>query len=90
MSCPRKNKNCKPCLIYKCKGGNFICSGNNNKPTKYKKDYVILCLKGQLTNRSIEMTCQEACLIASAIMSTTGNLAPSIIEKQNATSKKKE
>jgi hypothetical protein len=83
LKCPRKNKNCNPCLIYKCKSKNFICSGINNKPTKYKKDYVTLCLKGQLSNRIIEMTCEEACFIASAIMSTTGNLAPAIIKDPN-------
>jgi len=81
FKCPRKNKNCKPCLIYQCKGSNFICSGVNKKPTKYKKDYITLCLKGQLANRSIEMTVEEACFIASAIMGTAGNLAPSIIKE---------
>ncbi len=81
LKCPRKNKHCSPCLIYKCKGGNFICSGINTKPAKYKKDNVNLCLRGQLANRTIEMTCEEACFIASALMSTTGTLAPAIIEK---------
>lgn len=81
MKCPKKNKNCTPCLIYRCKNGNFICSGINDKPMKYKKDYVNLCLKGQLANRTIEMTCEEACFISSALMSTTGNLSPKIIEK---------
>ena len=81
LKCPRNNKNCSPCLIYKCKGKNFICSGINKKPTKYKKDFVTLCLKGQLSNRIMEMTVQEACFITSAIMSTTGNLAPIIIKE---------
>jgi hypothetical protein len=81
MSCPRKKKDCTLCLLYKCKGGNFICSGINKKPTKYKNDNITLCLKGQLTNRNIEMTVEEACFIASALVSTVGNLAPGILEK---------
>jgi len=81
FKCPRKNKNCKPCLLYQCKGGNFICSGINSKPTKYKKDYITLCLKGQLSNRIIEMTIEESCFIASSLIASIGTLAPTIIEK---------
>jgi hypothetical protein len=81
LKCPRKNKNCKPSLIFGCKGDNFICSGINKKPSKYKKDYVMLCLKGQISDRSMEMTVEEACFITSAIMATTGTLAPAIIKE---------
>lgn len=81
LKCPKKNKHCKPCLIFECKGGNYICSGINKKPTKYNKDNVTLCLSGQLANRTLEMTQEEACFIAAAIITTTGNLAPAIIEK---------
>lgn len=81
LKCPKKNKNCNPCLIYKCKTNNYICSGINQKPTKYKNDFVTLCIKGKLANRTLEMTVEEACFISSALMATTGNLAPTIIKE---------
>jgi hypothetical protein len=82
MRCLRKNKNCSPCLCLKAKGKNFICSGINSKPSKCKTDYVMLCLSGELSNRSIEMTIREASFILSALAMTLGELAPPIIEKQ--------
>jgi len=82
MSCPKKNKSCTQCLIYKGRGKNFICSGINKKPDKYKHDNVQLCLSGELCSREIQMTKQEACFITSVLMATVGQIEPSIIKKQ--------
>jgi hypothetical protein len=81
LKCIRKNKNCIPSLCIKGKGRNFICSGINSNPSKYKKDNIMLCLSGELTNRSIEMTIQEAAFIISVLSMVLGELAPSILEK---------
>ena len=82
MNCPKKNKNCTQCLIFKCKGNSFICSGINKKPKKYKHDNIQLCLKGELSSSEIQMTKQEACFITSALMATVGQAEPSILKKQ--------
>jgi hypothetical protein len=42
----------------------------------------MLCLSGELANRSIEMTVQEASFILSVLSMALGELAPSIITKQ--------
>jgi hypothetical protein len=81
FKCLRKNKNCRPSLCIKGRGKNFICSGINSKPSKYHKDYIMLCLSGELTNRSIEMTIQEAAFMVSALSMTLGELAPPILSK---------
>lgn len=81
LKCLRKNKNCTPSLCIKGTGKNFICSGINDKPSKCKTDYIMLCLSGELSNRTIELTVQEACFISSALMMTAGELAPSILKK---------
>jgi len=82
MKCPRKNKNCNQTLMYKCSGGDFICSGINTKPTKYKKDNVWFCMKGQLSKTGIEMTIQEVAFIVSVLSATLGEIAPSILTKK--------
>ncbi len=82
MKCLRKNKNCVPSLCIKGRGKNYICSGINSKPSKCKTDYIMLCLSGELANRSIEMTVQEASFILSVLSMALGELAPSIITKQ--------
>lgn len=80
-NCLRKNKNCNSTLCIKARGKNFICSGINSKPSKYKKDNIMLCLSGELANRSIEMTIQEASFIISTLSMTLGQLAPPILTK---------
>ncbi len=82
MKCPRKNKKCSPALIYQCRDGNFICSGIAKKGSKYSKDIIWLCLKGQLSHSEIEMTPHEASLIVSALSSSIANILPQILKKQ--------
>jgi hypothetical protein len=81
MKCPRNNKHCNICLIYKCKGKDYICSGINKKPSIYKGDKIRLCIVGEVSNRIIEMTIKEAYLIMSVLSSTLGNLSPAIFKK---------
>jgi hypothetical protein len=88
--CPRKNKHCKCTLLIKARGNNFICSGINSKPTKYKGDAILLCLSGEISNRCIEMTQEEAAYIAAVLCTNLGYQLPGIPLKQNATHKKKE
>lgn len=90
LKCPKKNKNCKCSLIYQCDGGDFICGGVNSKPSKYNGDIVQLCLKGQLSVRTIEMTIAEAAMISSVLTGVIGDLSPKILRKTNASYKKKE
>ena len=82
LKCIRKNKNCTPSLCIKGSGKNFICSGINTKPSKYKKDYIMFCLSGELSNRSMEMTIQEASFMISTLSMTLGQLAPPILGKE--------
>ena len=81
LKCPRKNKNCTPSLFYKCKGGNFICSGIAKKGNKYNDDKVWLCLRGQLAKTQLEMTPHEAALMVSSLSASIGESLPKIVEK---------
>ena len=71
MKCPKKNKYCNPSLIFKSIKNNYICSGISNKPSKFKKDYVWLCLNGALSKSAIEMTEGEANAIVSVLAATS-------------------
>jgi hypothetical protein len=81
MGCPRKNKNCKPSLIYLCKNKNFICSGIAKKGSKISKDIVWLCIRGELAHSEIELTPHEASLITSTLASSVGMTLPQILKK---------
>lgn len=81
MKCPYKNKSCKLSLMYYCNKKNFICSGLAKQGTKYYKDVIWLCLKGEIMERRIEMTPYEASLILSVLSSTLGKTFPQITKK---------
>ncbi len=81
MRCPRKNKKCTPTYIYLGKNKNFICSGIAKKGTRYSKDIVWLCLKGELARSEIELTPHEASLIVSVLASSVGMTLPQILKK---------
>ena len=66
-----KCKNCKRLFLFKA-GDDFICSGKNSKPTKWKKDNIWLCLKGSLAQGRFELTRNEALIIASALCKPMG------------------
>jgi hypothetical protein len=71
MKCPKKDKNCKPSICFKTIKNNFICSGVSFKPSKFKEDNIWLCLRGKLSETSLEMTKGEALGIISTL---TGSL----------------
>jgi hypothetical protein len=80
MKCPKKNKTCQACLVYKAqRKDNFICSGINFKPTNYKKDNIWLCLHGATHKLNIEITVEEALYICSVLQASLGFLAPGVI-----------
>lgn len=81
MKCPRGNKHCKLIQCFAFNNDTFICGGINKKPTEYKKDNVWICLKGALTNRSIEMTVAEAGFIISAMGAVVGAISPKILRR---------
>ena len=58
-----KKYNCIPIALVKAKGDNYICAGYNPKPSKFKKDIIMLSLKGKVSNTNLEMTKEEAALI---------------------------
>jgi len=66
LKCPKDIKVCHPKSLTNA-GDDFICCGITDKPTKYKKDIIKMCLKGKFVPKfTIEMTEQEAiCLIKS-------------------------
>lgn len=71
MKCLRKNKNCRAILCLK-DGSHYICSGINSKPTKFEKDIITLCLRGEYVKaHKIEMTPSEALLIISVLSLAT-------------------
>ena len=71
MKCPR-NKPCQPMSLLRAKSC-LICVGFNDKPLKYKKDKVTLCLSGvYVKNLSIQMTCKEALLIGTGLLNLIG------------------
>lgn len=72
MKCQKKNNYCKPSLIFRAKGNNYICSGINSKPSKYNKDIIQLCLNGVFSKRSIEMTLDEANFISACLNASIG------------------
>lgn len=67
MKCPKKNKNCSSMLSFHASKNNYICSGINNKPTKYNKDIIKLCLSGFFSKTCIEMTLDEAASIIAVL-----------------------
>jgi hypothetical protein len=79
--CPKNDKHCDICLIYKSKGKDYICSGINKKPSIYKGDKIKLCIVAEKSNRVYEMTTEEASFIISVLSSTLGNLAPATLRK---------
>lgn len=81
MKCPINNKYCKASVIFQAKGKRFICSGINNKPSKYKKDNIHLCVQGDISKTEHEMTVEEAGYITAALATSVAFLAPAIITK---------
>jgi hypothetical protein len=81
MNCPRNKNICEGCLVYKASGVGFICSGIIKNPSVYKKDKVMLCIKGELTDKMTEMTIEEAGFIISVLASTIATLSPAIKNK---------
>ena len=79
--CPYKQKQCKLNLMYYCNKRNFVCSGIASKGTKYNKDIIWLCLKGESMNRRLEMTPHEASLMISVLGSSLGDITPKILKK---------
>lgn len=62
---------CKKCLkVYRveAENHNFICAGIAKRGTKFKKDTVWLCLKGELAESYLEMTPDEAGMIVSGLV----------------------
>ena len=78
MKCLRKNKNCEPSLCIRGAGKNFVCAGLNKKPSKFKKDNIWLCLSGELSNRTIEMTKQEAGFFIGCLGIAIGESEPTV------------
>jgi len=81
IKCPKNDKHCDICLIYKSKGKNYICSGINKKPSIYKRDKIKLCIISEVSNHVSEMTTEDASFIISVLSSTLANLAPATIKK---------
>ena len=72
MKCHLKEKKCKPAMLFRAKGDNFICAGQTKKGTMYKNDTIWLCLKGDKAKARLEMTKAEAALVASALCCAIG------------------
>lgn len=81
--CPKGNKNCSGGMIIQGAKDNYICSGINSKPTKYKKDNIWLCLRGSLAKQHIEMTLDEALGIISVLSCTLFGMESEKREKEN-------
>ena len=65
---------CKQVKIFRA-GKDFICSGINNKPVKFKGDIIKICFKSKYVKRFfIEMTASEAKKVISALMETLNNI----------------
>lgn len=71
MKCIKKNKHCKPSLIFKSIKNNYICSGISTKPSKFKDDTVWLCLKGAISKTALEMTENESKAIVSVLAASS-------------------
>lgn len=67
MKCPKKDKNCSPSICFVTSKKNYICSGISSKPTKFEEDKIWLCLKGALSETSLEMTENEVLGIISVL-----------------------
>jgi hypothetical protein len=66
MNSCKKDKSCKRSFYLKGAKDNYICSGIT-KPKIYKKDIISLCLKGELSQKGIEMTREEAIFLITAL-----------------------
>jgi len=87
MKC--KHKRCKQVVTIKGAGDNYICSGINKKPTKYKNDNVWLCLNGEyVKDLKLEMTMDEAFAFMSTLTATLSVMFEEKDEKIRPISKK--
>ena len=74
MLCPQKNHNCRMSFFIGGVKKQYICTGINEKPTKWKKDNIWLCLSdSKVKNFTLEMTIEEASKISSALAIVTAD-----------------
>lgn len=81
MKCPQNSTSCNPTLIFRAQNKkDYVCSGLNKHPQKYKEDIISLCLKSSALKEPVEvqMTLEEALFITSVLMATIGFLVPGI------------
>ena len=73
ITCPKKNKHCKPQWINR-RGEHFICGGITSRPVKYKFDVVSLCFKGRHSKFAMQMTSDEAIDIVEVLIKIIKNI----------------
>jgi len=85
----KHHKDCNSVVCYKFSYRNLICCGVAKKGSRFPKDIIWLCLKGELGQNKMEMTPREASLIVSALSCAIAQTMPPILKKQKTKRRKK-